>query len=121
MTLVQAKDKVQSQVQSVQSDGILCYAWRMCVHWVVASLLHKAVMTSNGQREWGSSASCSGIAAGLQKMFIVSMEGLSIYYYSTVCPMVSLLIRIMIYIKNHKGSMQVRTWPHCACVSFTTT
>jgi len=46
MTLVQAKDKVQSQVQSVQSDGILCYAWRMCVHLVVASLPHKAAMTS---------------------------------------------------------------------------
>ena len=29
MTLVQAKDKVQSSVQRVQSDGILCYAWRM--------------------------------------------------------------------------------------------
>jgi len=43
--LVQAKDKVQSQVQSVQSDGILCYAWRMYVHLVVASLLHKAAMT----------------------------------------------------------------------------
>jgi len=28
MTPVQAKDKVQSSVQSVQSDGILCYAWR---------------------------------------------------------------------------------------------
>ena len=61
----------------------------------------------NGRRGWGSSASCSGIADGLQKMFSVSMEGLRIYYYSTVCPMVSLLIRIMIYIKNHKGSIQV--------------
>jgi len=29
MTLLQAKDKVQSSVQRVQSDGILCYAWRM--------------------------------------------------------------------------------------------
>jgi len=43
--LVQGKDKVQSQVQSVQSDGILCYGWRMCVHLVVASLLYKAAMT----------------------------------------------------------------------------
>jgi len=39
----------------------------------------------NGQRGWGSSASCSGIADGLQKMFRVSMEGLRIDYYSTVC------------------------------------
>jgi len=76
----------------------------------------------NGWRGWGSSASCSGIADGLQKMFSVSMEGLRIYYYSMVCPLVPLLIRVnnvMIYIKNHKGSIQVHGHMH-RCYFMTT-